>query len=90
VLVAHSSRSNHRFEFHKSRQLFIRTHNETRAVAAMRRQQSRLFSRWNPSLTHKPNSNWRCPDYRLLLLIVVDHVGCAFANLKNSDLGDFV
>jgi hypothetical protein len=27
---------NHRFQFHKRRQLFIRTHNETLSVAAMR------------------------------------------------------
>jgi hypothetical protein len=36
VHVKRSASLNRRFEFHKRRQLFIRTHNETPSVAAMR------------------------------------------------------
>jgi hypothetical protein len=39
-----TGRADHRFEFQKRRQLFIRTHNETLSIAAMR-QQSRSFAR---------------------------------------------
>jgi len=47
---------NRRFQFHKSRQLFISTHNETLSVIAVLHPQSRLFAPRNPKLTRSPNS----------------------------------
>jgi len=54
--------TNSRFEFDKRGQLFIRTHDETLSVVAMRVWQSRSFARWNWSLRHSPNSNRLCWD----------------------------
>jgi hypothetical protein len=49
-----------RFEFHKRSQLFIGTHNKPAFRRSDARQQSRLFARENPRLTHSPNSNQLC------------------------------
>ncbi len=49
--------ANRRLQFYKRSQLFLRVHNETLSVAAMRVKQRRLFSRWNPRLRRSPNSN---------------------------------
>ena len=55
--VPNSRKAERRFEFHKSRQLFIRSHNDTFSVAAMCVCNSRLFARWNQGLIGSPNSN---------------------------------
>jgi hypothetical protein len=47
--------SNRQFKLEKRRQLFIRLHDETLSVAAMR-VSNPLFARWNQRLTHSPNS----------------------------------
>jgi hypothetical protein len=52
--------ANRRSQFKKRGQLFIRVHNETLSVVAMRINQSRLFARWNQSLRRSPNSNRLC------------------------------
>jgi hypothetical protein len=46
-----------RFEFKKRRQLFIRSHNETLSVVAMRVNNPDWFAPWNQSLKRSPNSN---------------------------------
>ena len=48
------------FQFQKRGQLFIRTHNETLSVAAMRVSNENRAARWNPKLTRSPNSNRLC------------------------------
>src|SRR5436190_9401502 len=48
-----SFNTNHRFEFQKSLQQFIRTHNETVSVVMMH-PQSRSFVRWSQSLRRSP------------------------------------
>jgi hypothetical protein len=52
--------ANYRFEFQKSRQLFLRAHNETLSVVAMCVGNPRSFARWNQSLRHSPNSTPLC------------------------------
>jgi len=51
------ARANCRFEFEKRSQLFVRAHNETLSVAAVRIDKQRWFARWNRSLRCSPNSN---------------------------------
>jgi hypothetical protein len=48
--------ANHRFEFEKRRQLFIRAHNETLSVATMCVNNPDPFARENQSLTRSPRS----------------------------------
>jgi hypothetical protein len=47
--------ANRRFQFHKCSQLFIRTHNETLSIVAVR-VCNRSVARWNQSLPRNPNS----------------------------------
>jgi hypothetical protein len=61
---------NRRFQLFKSRQLFIRTHNETLRRRDVR-QQSRSFARWNLSLRHSPNSNRLCSDCQRLFPLLI-------------------
>ena len=53
-------RTNRRFEFRKRGQLFIGACNETPALAAIVRLQSRSFARWNQSQKRSPNSKRLC------------------------------
>jgi hypothetical protein len=55
-----AGRANRRFEFQKSRQLFVRTHSEMFSVAAMCVSNEDLFARLNPRLKHSPNSIRLC------------------------------
>jgi hypothetical protein len=52
-----ASSANHRFEFQKRTQLFVRTHNETAFRRRDARQQSRSFVLGNQRLRRNPSSN---------------------------------
>ena len=54
------SNMNRRFKFQKSRQLFIRTHNETLSVAAMRVCSPDSSPAENQSLRHSPTETSFC------------------------------
>jgi len=62
LLKKWASRPNRRFKFDKRTQLFIGTHDEALSVAAMCRQQRRVFVGKNPRLKRSPNSNRLCSD----------------------------
>jgi hypothetical protein len=56
----HRERVYRPLQFHERSQHFIRVHNETLSVTAMRVNNPDRSPRWNQSLKHSPNSNRLC------------------------------